>query len=303
LTLLSKVFDKLYLKQWSIGIADISIEDVIRNKKIDSKFIWIPVNNKHQFFADPFILKTSAEEYQILFEELDYNKRYGNISLIMLNNRNEVISKKLLLDIKSHLSYPFFFLENGNIYLFPESSEAGKLACYKYDSKIKSLEFVKNIIDLPLLDSTILKYEGKYWLFATMRGRDSNSKLYLFFSDQLLGPYRPHPLNPVKNNIDGSRPAGNFIEVDGNIFRPTQGSGKYYGASIIINKIIELSEDSFKEEYYFKITPSQKEYYNFGIHTINYMDQKIVIDGLVRRFLPFTQIGRFLSNRKKSVVK
>lgn len=299
--LLSKLFDKLYLKQWSIGVADISIEDVIRNKKIDGNFTWIPVNNNYQFLADPFILKTSSEEYQILFEELDYNKQYGNISQFSMNNRNEVISKKLLLDNKSHLSYPFIFSENGNTYLFPESSEAEKLVCYKYDYFNKSINFVKDIIALPLLDSTIFKYKDKYWLFATMRGKDSNNKLYLFFADHLFGPYNPHPLNPIKNNIDGSRPAGNFIEVDGNIYRPAQGSGKYYGASIIINKIIELSEDRFKEEYYFKITPSQKEYYNFGIHTINYMDQKIVIDGLVRRFLPFTQIRRFLSNRKKNV--
>ena len=130
---LSKIIDKLYLKQWSIGIADINISDVIRSKKIEKKFTWLPINNNYQFFADPFVFKLNSGEYAVLYEELDYNKQYGYISQFTLNNKNEVISKKIQLDTKSHLSYPFIFSENGNMYVFPESSAAGKLSCYQYN--------------------------------------------------------------------------------------------------------------------------------------------------------------------------
>ena len=110
---LSQIIDKLYLKQWSIGVADINIKDVIRNKKIKKEFTWFRINNNYQFFADPFIFKLASDEYAILYEELDYNKQYGYISQFTLNNKNEVISKKIQLDTKSHLSYPFIFFENG----------------------------------------------------------------------------------------------------------------------------------------------------------------------------------------------
>lgn len=298
MNLISKIFDKFYLKQWSIGIINETIEDVIRNKKISKEIKWIPINNNYQFFADPFIYKSETGEYSILYEEMDYNKQYGIISQFKLDSTNNVVEKEGILDTKSHLSYPFIFYENGNMYVFPESSANGKLSCYQYDSGSLSLQFIKDIINLPLLDSTILKHENKYWIFSTMRGIDSNKKLYIFYADSLLGNYTPHPQNPAKDNMNGSRPAGNFILVDDNIYRPAQGSGKYYGSSIIVNKVIELSESKFEEEYCFSITPLKEEYYNFGIHTINYVDNKIVVDGLARRFLPFTQMKRYFSNYK-----
>ena len=295
MNLLSKIVDKFFLKQWSVGVVNESIAEVILNKKISGRISWLPINNKRHFFADPFIFKTLPNEYCILCERMDYKKKYGNICSFTVNESNQVSDKQVLLDTGYHLSYPFTFIVNGTTYVFPESSANGKLSCYKYDKKKNSLSFEKDILDLPLLDSTILNHNNKYWLFGTMRGEDSNKKLYIFFADSLLGPYTPHSKNPVKDNIDGSRPAGNFIEVKGNLYRPTQGSGKYYGSSIIINKILELSEKKFEEKKYFSITPSKKERYNFGIHTINYTEDKIVIDGLKRRFLPFTQLRNYLS--------
>jgi len=299
LNFISKIFDKFYLKQWSIGIVNEKIEDVIRNKNISKEIKWIQINNNYQFFADPFIFESETGNYSILFEEMNYIKQYGIISQFKLDNTNNAIEKKVILDTNTHLSYPFIFYENGNMYVFPESSIRGKLSCYQYDSSSRSLQFIRDLINLPLLDSTILKHQNKYWVFSTMKGIDSNKKLYIFYADNLFGTYTPHPQNPVKVNINGSRPAGNFILLDGSIYRPAQGSGQYYGSSIIINKVIELSESKFEEEYYFSITPPKEEYYNFGIHTINYVNNKIIIDGLVRRFLPFTQMKRYFLSSKK----
>jgi len=299
MNLFNKIIDKLYLKQWSIGVADISIEKVIQNKKIDSEFIWFPINNNFQFFADPFIYKNISDEYCILYEELDYRKQYGYISEFTLNKKNEIISKKIQLDTNSHLSYPFIFFENDRLYVFPESSAIGKLSCFQYDQEKKMLKFEKDILDLPLLDSTILKHENKYWIFCTMRGEDSNKKLYIFYADSLLGSYKPHAQNPVKDNINGSRPAGNFIVIGGNIYRPAQNSGKYYGSSIAITKIVVLNETEFIEEDYMTLIPGKKESFNFGIHTINYQDDLIVIDGLRRIFAPLTQITTFIKKKLK----
>jgi hypothetical protein len=294
-----KIIDKLYLKQWSIGVANISINEVIRNKKIDKEFKWIPINNNYQFFADPFIFSIH-DQYKILYEELDYKKQYGYLCQFTLNNYNEVVSNEVMLDTKSHLSYPFIYSENNTTYIFPESASSGKLSCFKYNEDSGSLTFVKDIIDLPLLDSTILKHKNKYWLFCTMKGVDSNKKLYIFFSENLFGPYTPHPQNPVKNNIDGARPAGNFIRVDGAVYRPAQNSNKYYGSSISINKILILNEKEFAEENHMTLLPDKKSKYNFGIHTLNHINNLIVIDGLNRSFLPFTQMKTYISKKFKS---
>ena len=295
----SKLIDKLYLKQWSIGIAEERIDNVIRNKKISKQITWIPINNKHQFFADPFIFKSESGEYCILYEKLDYNKQYGNISQFTLDKMNQVISKKVLLDTKSHLSYPFIFHENGNMYVFPEASKSGKLTGYEFNKNTKTLSYKGDLIKEPLVDSTILKYKNKYWIFCGMDGVDSNKKLYIFYSENLWGPYTGHKENPIKEPINGCRPAGNFIEVDGKLYRPAQASEKYYGSSISIYKIIHLCENKFIEEHYMSIFPPKKDYYNFGMHTINSVDNKIVVDGLARRFLPLTQARTFIKKLVK----
>lgn len=300
---LSKFVDKLYLKQWTVGIAESSMEDIIKNKEINSTFKWIPLNNNYQFFADPFIFKLNTRNYAILFEELDYKKQYGYICQFNLNDHFEIISKKVLLETQTHLSYPFIFYENNEMYVFPESSANGKLSCYHYDYKNQSLSFVKDILDLPLLDSTILKHDGNYWIFCTMSGKDSNNKLYIYYSKNLFGPYVPHQKNPVKNDLNGSRPAGDFVQVDRILYRPTQGSEKYYGSSINIFKITTLSEENFEEEFYMSIKPDKNEKFNFGIHTINGTEGTIVVDGLLHRFSPFAQLGAFYKKLEKKFNK
>jgi len=112
---------------------------------------------------------------------------------------------------------------------------------------------------MPLRDCTILKYEDKYWLFGILsedEGKDY--KLYVFFSDTLLGPYISHASNPLRNGLDGTRSAGNFIIVDGVIYRPTQNCKNGYGESITINKLTRLNEISVTEEPYMTISINKR---------------------------------------------
>ena len=105
-----------------------------------------------------------------------------NATIIRLN-------RKIVLDTKLHLSYPFIFKENDKIYIFPEAGHSGRLSCYEYDPVKQSLNFLKEILGLPLLDPTILKYKNKYWLFGTLIGKDSDNKLYIFFSNNFWALY------------------------------------------------------------------------------------------------------------------
>ena len=104
-----------------------------------------------------------------------------------------------------------------------------------------------------------------------------------------------------KKYINGSRPAGNFILVDGNLYRPAQNSGKYYGSSIAITKIVTLTETEFEEESYMTFRPNKNDNFNFGMHTINYQDGLIVVDGLRRTFSPLTQIITFIKKKYKQL--
>jgi hypothetical protein len=226
---LSKYTDKLYFKQWTIGICRGDIGEIIRTKTFDPEIKWLFLDSFDRFIADPFLLNTPDGSIKILYEDYPFDDDYGKISVVSLDHEFKQSHYKMLLDTGSHLSYPFVFYEDGKTYVFPESSESGKLTCYEFDRDNETLIFIKNIIDLPLRDSTILKYRDKYWIFGIIAEGDTKYELYVFFSDNLLGPYTPHKNNPVKEGLDGTRPAGNFLVEGDIIFRPAQNCGNAYG--------------------------------------------------------------------------
>jgi hypothetical protein len=192
--------------------------------------------------------------------------------------------------------------ENNKTYMFPEAGQSGKLSCYEFDPVTESVVFVKDILNLPLRDSSILKKDGKYWIFGTLTETVNHDyRLHVFHSNDLLGPYIAHPGNPVKMGIDGTRPAGNFIEVDGNLYRPSQNCKKQYGDSMTINRITKLNEEEVVEEPYFIININKKSWHNRGmktIHTLNEMNGYIVVDGIIWTFSPLVQFRTFLRNRR-----
>ena len=298
LNLIQRILEKLFIRQWTIGFFRGNIKDIIRAKSFDPDIKWLPIEPFKRFFADPFFLPKRNGYYCVIAEEFSINEAYGKISLMTIDETLQLVSNRVLLDTKNHQSYPFIFEEDNKIYVFPESGISGDLSCYEYNPEQQSLNFFGIIMNLPIVDPTILKYNNKYWLFATLRGEDSHSKLYIYFSDNLMGPYREHPLNPVKNTLKSSRPAGNFIEVDGILYRPSQNCENRYGESITINKINVLDEFNFSAEPYMTVSINQANKHNkriHSIHTINEYEDIIVVDSQKRIFYPFGKLRHWLT--------
>jgi hypothetical protein len=297
-----RLYNKVFcVMQWNIGFSRGNIEEIIRQKKFNLPVKWLPMPIGDVSIADPFVFRDPTGSLHLLYEEFSEidRSRYGKILLANLDKDLNLSSNKELLDAKSHASYPFIFFENDKTYIIPETSKQGKVSIYEYDFAHQSLINEKVIINgLPLLDSTIFQHNGKYWLFATYAKNEYDySRLYIYYADSLLGPYVPHANNPVKNNVNGSRPAGSIIKVDGEIFRPSQNCGQHYGTSISINKITKLSENEFAEEFYFKIEPDKNSAFNAGVHTLNVVDDIIVIDGIKMLFRPLTK-GKLFFKKK-----
>jgi 6-phosphogluconolactonase (cycloisomerase 2 family) len=101
----------------------------------------LPVDSIYRFYGDPFLHKNSDGILEILFEDFSFDENYGNISLMTLDKEFQKTDQKILLDTKSHLSYPFIFREKNKIYVFPESSRSGVLSCYEFNPETKSLSF------------------------------------------------------------------------------------------------------------------------------------------------------------------
>jgi hypothetical protein len=299
----SKYIEKFYFKKWIIGIFRGDINKIIRSKVFDPDIKWLSTRSYNTFFADPFILGLKDDNLEILLEEFNFKTDHGKISLLKLDKSFKQVNRKVLLDTGSHLSYPFIFKDSNKTYIFPEAGKSGKFSCYEYDPINQSIKFVRDILDIPLLDATILKRDGKFWVIGSLGDNIKGYSLYIYFSNNLFGPYKAHPGNPVKSRLDGVRSAGSFIEVDGIIYRPAQNCANVYGESITIFKITELSEINFNEEFHMNIRINDSNSSNYGmhtIHTINAIDDIIMVDGIKWTFSPIIQTKNFLLRRMKA---
>ncbi len=293
---IKKYTDKLYLKQWGLGYLRGNLADIIREKRTSLSFEWLPLPDSKTSWADPFILRSPEGKICVLFESVSTVKLDGNISLLQLDENMNPLSEKVILDNGYHLSYPFIYQEGGKTYVIPENAFSGNLFAYELDFSTGQLTDKKMILDEKVIDPTIIKADNKYWLFCTKLGDRLNSDLHIYYSENLLGPYISHAGNPVKSDLAASRPAGNFIEVDGNIYRPSQNCVNFYGESITINRITVLTTTLFEEEPYMTIEPNPSDEFNYGIHTINSIDGMIIVDGQKSHFMPVSQLGRKIKN-------
>jgi hypothetical protein len=70
---------------------------------------------------------------------------------------------------------------------------------------------------------SIVRHEGKWWLFAGSDLEGKGDTLRLYWSNELLGPWVEHPSSPiVKGNSHIARPAGRVVPYEGHLVRFTQ---------------------------------------------------------------------------------
>ncbi len=268
-----KIRNIFFFDQWNIGILGFPIEGVLKK---DIKINWLKAPKNLDFYADPFCFEINDQKY-IVFEEYKKELRHGIISIATINQNLELANKKVLLDDKKHLSYPYICQSEGRIFLICESYKADKLTLYEIDKKNLEAKKIKNIFtDQKIIDPTIIFYNQKFWLFYS--SQNSDLELNISFADSLEGDFVKHSQNPVKKDVSSSRSAGTPFMIDGEIYRPSQNCSKTYGGSIVISKIIKLTENEFAEEFVKEILPNDRKYCD-GIHTISSFGNFTLVDG------------------------
>ena len=277
--LFQKIF---YIEQWGL-LFRIDQENVISKSFYQFKKILPP---KDRFWADPHIIKRD-DKYFIFIEELIYKLNKGFISVIEMNEKGEYKPPVKVLEEKYHLSYPFVFENDGCFYMIPESKDNKTIDLYVSTNFPYKWEFKKRLIDnIAAVDTTILFYKEKYWLFANVvknEGASSLDELFLYSSNTLISDnWVSHPCNPIVSDVRKSRPAGNFFLYKENLFRPSQNCSKNYGYGMKSNRVLKLTETEYEEIVVNSIYPNWDEKL-FATHTFSYCEKLTVIDGCFKR--------------------
>lgn len=291
---LEKIKELFQLEQWNIGVINFPIHEILQ-KKLEIK--WLNPPRESTFHADPFGFEIDGKKY-IIFEDYSRILKRGRIFIADFDGE-KLMNKRIILDDKKHLSYPFTFYHGDNVYMTCESSKSQKLNLYLIDKKTIQLKKIREIFsDKGAIDPVIFFHKERFWIFYTTSA-GADYELNISFSDSLFGEFKDHPKNPVKLDKMSARSAGNIFVANGEIYRPSQNCSNSYGGSIIINRITKLDEENFSEEFVMELKPDPKSEYCSGLHTISQFGNMTLIDGRRKIFTLQKPVISFLAGFKK----
>jgi len=217
----------------------------------------------------------------LFFEDFRYKDDKAVISCAELGQAGELGPSTTVLERDYHLSYPFVFAHQGQIYMLPESSQHRTLELYRAVAFPYRWVLHSVVMEgLRITDATLFQHDGRFWLFATIgaEGASDWDDLHLFSSCSPLHGWIPHPLNPVVSDVRRARPAGRLFHDRGDIIRPSQDSATMYGHAIVLNRIDVLSETEYHETPVGRISPAWLPGL-VGTHTLAWEDGVEVLDG------------------------
>jgi hypothetical protein len=232
------------------------------------------------FYADPLPIKHQGR-YFIFFEDFEYATKRGVISWVELDSQGNPSQPRAALSTDCHLSYPFVFEHDGQVYMIPETRQRRRIELWRADHFPDQWKFDRVLMDdVSSADTTWLHYQDKYWLFtgANIAGTTASDALYVFWSDSPFGPWQPHRANPVVTTIQGARPAGRLFVHNGQLIRPGQDGAKVYGHRVHLFRVELLDESEYRETRIETIGPEWLPG-NIGTHTYHRDEDFEVIDG------------------------
>jgi len=244
-----------------------------------------------EFFADPFPIGRDGRRF-IFFEHYLPRVGHGVVSYVELGADGAPSSPRVVLSREHHLSYPFLFAADGDVYMLPSARIGVEL--YRAEAFPDRWTLVRDLLPgVEANDPTLLARDGRLWLFVNLvrAGAEPNEELHLYSSDSLVGDWSPHPQNPVVSDVRSARPAGRIFEQDGRLLRPGQDCAEAYGRAVVLNRIDVISAAEYRETPVARIEPTWLEE-NVGTHTYNADGDLEAIDAYrLRLRMPFARRG------------
>lgn len=278
--MLKRVRRMFYVDQWII---------LLSTKATSSRPDWVDfqpiIPPPDRDWADPFVVLRDGRCYLFIEEKL-YSTNRGRILCLTLDQDMSILGTQVVLEKPYHLSYPFVFEHDGQLYMVPESKGNHDIQLYRCRNFPYDWEFVKALISpIDAVDATLLQYQGQWWLFANVAkpGASSWDTLNLYRADDLLADeWIPHPLNPILHDVSRARPAGRILSGTGDLIRPSQDSAARYGGALNFNRIQALTSTTYREALEFKFQPPSRGALK-AVHTWSESGNWVAIDAILRR--------------------
>ena len=274
---------RLHEEKWNIGLIDMPIEKTLDGVWPES-IRWLPEDWPEGYWADPMGLEQDGQVV-VLVESMAYGSERGTIDVRASTDGIAFSPARTVIQLPWHLSFPFLLRDDGEIYCIPKAYQSRRVTLLRAEQfPDRWVEHAVLLADFPGVDTVAFEHDGRWWMLNTSGDDEDQTKLYGWYAPELLGPWTPHPGNPLKCDIGSTRPAGPPFVRDGELYRPAQDCSRIYGGAVVINHIERLTPTEFLESTVARIDPDPNGPYPKGLHTLSPLGRFTLVDGK-RHFL------------------
>lgn len=282
-------------------------------KHEDYMFEECAIDTKGRYWiADPFVFEKDGMTY-IFYEALDLVTKLGKIGYSVMHDDGTFTAPQIIIDQKYHMSFPYIFEYDSNVYIMPESCGDWRVKLFKAKQFPDVWEAADYLLpDVRACDSIFIEKGEKRWLLA--------NEMYHH------PPVDSYPSCWVKNNIYemnglcvngegtkvaegdyGIRNAGKAFWDKGKLYRIGQDCRyKQYGRGMVlfeIESIVPYHEKLIWSMSSEDMTPHIRKRDAtkvIGVHTYNGSEHWEIIDFSQIREVNFglrmKRLGRHISN-------
>ena len=239
-------------------------------------------NPSGRYIADPFVIQRDGRDICFV-EDYDRTSGRGRISAFEMNGSSSVCLGPVIEE-NFHLSFPYLFEFDGNLYMCPESSENRDIRLYRCSGFPMAWKLEKIIMsNVSAADSMLFEREGIWWMLTNIDpcgSGDHCSELFAFHAKSPLDEsWTPHANNPLLVDSRSARNGG-LLRDGKTIFRVSQRQGfDRYGKGSQINEILDLTDEDYKESCVAAIRPSFRRGLE-GTHHMHSSGGITVVDSL-----------------------
>lgn len=217
-------------------------------------------NPRNCYLADPFVVRHGNRDV-FFVEEYDCTRAKGHIAAYEIKQHHPQRLGRAI-DEPFHMSFPYIFKVENDLYMCPETSGKNDIRVYKCESFPLEWELAAVLMaDVVAADSMIVQRNGLWWMFTNISDppelRDFSAQLCIFYSDNpLSAAWHPHGRNPVVLDASRGRNAGLLID-NGSLYRVSQRQGfDTYGEGFSINEIRVLDTERYIEKAVCSVNPN-----------------------------------------------
>jgi len=277
---LQRPFRRDTIRHWKIGVRR-SGKPLFEELNSNLEGVrWIESTKGH-FWADPFVVEHDGKMWAF-FEDHCYKTSQGLIACAELSEDGTLLSPTPCLQTPGcHYSYPYVFRDGGELLMIPEGRDSRAVELYRCADFPHKWERCAVLLRGKYVDTSVWKDGGLWWMLTTSADPDSRAAmLFLFFAEQLTGPWRFHPANPISSDIRNSRGAGRVFFDGKRWIRPSQSCSPVYGYSFTLNEICTVSTAGYAEQALREFHPEVLGRVT-ATHTYNWLPGVELIDGRV----------------------